>query len=118
MIKYLLDEHIPHAYRDQLLYHEPSLTILVIGGEGAPCRGTPDPEILRWCEQNGFILLTNNRKTMPTHLADHLSNGRHVPGILIIDLEARMGLVLEDLILSVKAARESEFMDCIAYVPL
>lgn len=31
MIKYLLDEHISHVYRDQLLHHEPLLTVLVIG---------------------------------------------------------------------------------------
>ena len=28
---YLLDEHIPPVYQTQLLYHEPSLTVLAIG---------------------------------------------------------------------------------------
>ena len=55
---------------------------------------------------------------MPRHLADHLALGRRVPGILIIDLGAPMGVVLEDLILIASAARDDEFMDGIAYVPL
>ena len=40
MRRYLLDEHIPPIYRTQLLYHEPSLTVLEIGDEGVPaiCR--------------------------------------------------------------------------------
>ena len=46
MTLYLLDEHVPPTYRTQLLHHEPSLTVWVIGDEGAPLRGTPDSEIL------------------------------------------------------------------------
>lgn len=66
---YLLDEHIPPIYRTQLLYHEPSLTVLTIGDEGAPARSTSDPEILKWCEQNNFNLITNNRNSIPQHLS-------------------------------------------------
>lgn len=55
---------------------------------------------------------------MPRHLADHLAKGHHVPGILIIDLEAKMGVVLDDLILIAGATYEGEFFDRIAYVPL
>ena len=50
MRRYLIDENISPEYRTQLLYHEPSLTVLVIGDEGAPVRSTSDPEILVWCQ--------------------------------------------------------------------
>ena len=46
MRRYLIDENISGVYRTQLLHHEPSLTVLMIGDEGAPARGTSDPEIL------------------------------------------------------------------------
>ncbi len=42
MRRYLLDEHIPPIYRTQLLYHEPSLTVLIVGDKDTPARGTPD----------------------------------------------------------------------------
>ena len=118
MASYLLDEHVPPTYRTQLLRHEPSLTIWMIGDEGAPPRGTPDSEILNWCEQNGFILVTNNRKSMPRHLADHLAEGRSIPGIVTIDLNAPIRAVLEDLILIAGASRADEFLNRIVYVPL
>ena len=117
MTAYLLDEHIPRTYRTQLLHHEPSLTVWMIGDEGAPPRGTSDPEILKWCEQNRFILVTNNRKSMPRHLADHLAEGRSIPGIVTIDLNASMRTVLEDLILIAGASREDEFLNRIVYTP-
>ncbi len=118
MRRYLLDEHVPPTYRAQLIYHETSLTVWVIGDEGAPARGTPDPEILKWCEQNHFSLITNNRKSMPQHLDDHLAAGHHVPGIFTINLEVSMGLIIEQLILIAGASHEDEFLDEIVYIPL
>ena len=118
MRRYLLDEHIPPAYHTQLLYHEPSLTVLAIGDEGAPARSTKDPEILRWCEQNHFSLITNNRKSMPQHLVDHLAAGHHVPGIFTINLNVSIGLVIEQLILIAGASYEDEYIDQIVFIPL
>ena len=118
MRRYLLDEHIPPIYRTQLLYHEPALTVLEIGDRDAPARGTPDPEILHWYEQNRFSLITNNRKSMPQHLREHLASGHHVPGIFTIDLNVSMRVVLEELILIALASQENEYLDQIVYVPL
>lgn len=115
---YLLDEHIPGAYREQLVYHDSTLTVLMIGDEGAPPRGASDPEILKWCEQNGFILITNNRDSMPQHLVEHLAAGRHVPSIITINLKAPMGVILEDLMLIAGASFDDEYFDQILYVPL
>ncbi|MBP8253032.1 MAG: DUF5615 family PIN-like protein [Herpetosiphon sp.] len=71
MIQYLLDEHVDPIYRTELLKREPTMTIWRIGILAAPPKGTLDPDILRWCEENNFILVTNNRKSMPRHLSDH-----------------------------------------------
>ncbi|RKU31428.1 hypothetical protein C6499_04435 [Candidatus Poribacteria bacterium] len=118
MRRYLLDEHIPSIYRTQLLYHDPSVTVWMIGDEGAPSRSTSDPEILKWCEHNNFNLITNNRGSMPQHLEDHLAAGHHVPGIFMINLKVSIGLIIEDLILIAGASHEDEYIDQIVYVPL
>lgn len=76
MIKYLLDEHISPAYRSRLIHQAEinnppfNLEVWMIGDPGAPPKGTPDPDVLRWCDLNGFALVTNNRRSMPVHLAD------------------------------------------------
>ena len=118
MRRFLIDENISPEYRTQLLNHEPSLKVLVIGDEGAPARSTPDPEILKWCEQNQFNLITNNRKSMPQHLSDHLSAGHHVPGIFTINLEVPMGKIIDELLLIAGASDEDEYIDEIKYLPL
>src|SRR5215467_314964 len=117
-IAYLLDEHIPPAYRRQLLRRSPESIICMVNDPGAPPKGTLDPEILQWCEDNGFVLVTNNRKSMPGHLQDHLAAGHHVPGILVIDLEMSIGQAVDDLVLIAGASLQDEYRDCIIYLPL
>ena len=117
MRRYLIDENLSPAYRTQLLYCEPSLTALRVGDEGAPARSTRDPEILKWCEQNNFILVTKDPNTIPKHLSHHLAAGRHVPGIIMINSSVPTGTILDDLILIAGASHEDEFRDQIIYIP-
>lgn len=117
-IRYLLDENLARQWRAQLLRRLPSLTVWMVGDPSAPEMGTLDPEILLWCEAHGFILVTNNRRSMPRHLADHLAAGRRIPGILVLRKNAAMGQVIEDLILIAEVAGDDDYQDVISYVPL
>ncbi len=75
VIRYLLDEHMPSALRVQLLRRVPDLVVWMMGDPGAPHYGTLDPDILLWCEANGFLFITSNRKSMPVHFQEHLGPG-------------------------------------------
>jgi hypothetical protein len=114
----LLDENLASLYREQLLRHDPMLIIRRIGGPDVPEIGASDPELLIWCEEHEFVLVTNNRSTMPVHLADHLVAGRHVPGIIVIRRRARIGQVLEHFLALLGASFENEYQDRIVYLPL
>lgn len=118
MVRYLVDENLPPAYQTQLLRRKSDLTVWVVGEPGTPSKGALDPEILKWCEHHHFMLITNNRSSMPVHLLDHLSNGRHVPGILALKPKASLGVILNDLILIAEVDALNEFCDCIVYIPL
>lgn len=117
MLEYLLDEHVSPAYRQQLLRRESSLTVRIIGDPGVPPKGTLDPELLLWCEKEGFVIVTNNRSTMPVHLADHLAEGRHMLGIFILNPLMSFGDTIEELILLATASVENEFSDKITFLP-
>ncbi len=118
MRRYLIDENLSPAYRTQLLYHGSSLTVLGVGDEGAPARSTKDPEILKWCEENKFTLVTNDRKTIPKHLADHLASGHHVLGVFMIKRNVSMGAILEELVRIAENSHEDEFLDQLIFIPL
>lgn len=117
-IRYLLDENVNPRLRVQLMKREPGLSIWRIGDPGTPPAGTLDPEILCWCEENSFILVTNNRKSMPVHLKEHLGQGRHVPGILELNRDMGMGETIDELLLIWGASNADEYRDLIVYLPL
>jgi Domain of unknown function (DUF5615) len=118
MIRYLMDENVDPIYQIQLLDRESELIVWAVGDEGAPPKGTLDPEILIWCEEHGFILVTNNRTSMPPHLTDHLAEGRHVPGIFIMNPNLSIGETIDELILIAGSSDDDEYQDYITYLPL
>ena len=117
-MKFLLDENLPSLYRAQLARLAPEITVWMIGDPGTPSRGTLDPEILEWCEHSGFILVTNNRASMPVHLQGHIARGKHMPGILVFRPKAAIKTILEDLMLIAELAALDEFQDQIVHIPL
>lgn len=117
-IRYLLDENLANEYRTQLITRQPDLEVLKVGAGNAPACGTKDPEILCWCEENEYILITNNRRSMPVHLTEHLAKGRHVPGIFVFRRNANMGLILDSLVILAGASLEEDHKDQIIFIPL
>lgn len=81
----------------------------MVGDPRLPPRGTLDPEIILWCELNNFILVTNNRRSMPVHLAEHLAQGQHIRGIFVLRPQAEIGEIIDHLIFMALAAQENEF---------
>ncbi|MBW4497750.1 MAG: DUF5615 family PIN-like protein [Oscillatoria princeps RMCB-10] len=117
-LKYLMDENVDPVYAAQLRRREPDLRIRVVGEPDIPARGTLDPEILVWCEEYGFILVTNNRTSMPVHLAAHIGLGRQVPGIFILNPDLSIGRNIDELILIAKGSFEGDYQNQIIHLPL
>ena len=117
-INYLIDENVNPLYAKQLRIKEPGILVKVVGESGVPPKSTLDPEILGWREKNQFILVTNNRTSMPVHLNDHLAQNRHVAGIFILNPNLSIGKNLEELILIALASEENEYSDRLVYLPL
>ena len=117
-IRYLLDENVDPLFRRELLSRESTMVVWRVGDPAAPTYGMLDPDILVWCQENSFVLVTNNRKSMPRHLQDHLVRGLHVPGIVIITDDMSVGDTIEQLVLIWAASRENEYRDTMIYLPL
>ncbi len=114
----MLDENVSLVYRDQLLLHDPSIVVAAVGDREVLPKGTPDPLILEWCDREGFILVTNDRRTMPVHLAGHLARGRHRPGLILLDEDLGIGGNVEYLLAIAGASFPDEWRDRVTYLPL
>ena len=117
-LKYLMDENVDPVYTNQLRRLKPDLVVWAVGEPETPRKGTLDPEILCWCEEYNFVLVTNNRKSMPVHLNDHIAEGYHMPGIFILSPSLRVGQNLEELILLAEYSFDNEHQDQIIHLPI
>ncbi|GJD16271.1 hypothetical protein RIVM261_012270 [Rivularia sp. IAM M-261] len=118
MLKYLIDENVKLVYTTQFRRKRSDLVIYAVGEPNAPPKGTLDPEILIWCEVHNFVLVTNNRASMPVHLIDHISIGRHVPGIFILNSNMGIGETIDELILIAEGSFDEEYQDQIIHLPI
>ncbi len=115
---YLLAENVDPRLRRPITSHAPELEVWCLGDAGAPPLHTDDPTIVAWCEANGFILVTNNRASMPAYLRNHLNGSRHVPGIFVLRKRASLGELADDLALICEASQAEEYEDRMVYLPL
>lgn len=116
--RYLLDEHVNRAIQRQLRRLDPQIDVLAIGDPDTPPAGTSDLDILGWLKENGYILVTENRSTLPVHLSDHFAAGRHIPGILWIRPGIGIGRIIEELYLIWFASTAKEYKDRTLFIPL
>ena len=106
------------ALRRALKRAQPEMIVWRVGDVTAPPLHLPDPDILVWCEENEHILVTNNRASMPVHLANHLNAGRHMPGILVIKRNMPWGVLIDELEFIWQHISPDELIDQIKYLPL
>lgn len=117
-IRYLLDENVDPALRSALLSRDENLIVRQVGRLEAPPFGTLDPEILVWCERHHFILVTNNRTSMPMHLKDHLAAGGKADGIFILNTTLSFGETADVLVLIALASSAEDYEGQITFLPV
>ena len=117
-LPFLLDEDVPEYLADELIRLEPAITTLQVGMQGAPPKGTKDPQLLDFVEQNRMILVTMDKRTMPTQLAAHFQHGRHTWGVLMLRQGFPIASYCEDLILIWSSLDDQDLVDVSLYLPL
>ncbi|MBL8794484.1 MAG: hypothetical protein JNM56_11305 [Planctomycetia bacterium] len=114
---FLLDEQLPGWWRREIIVHASELKVWRVGDPNAPPLESSDGLLLEWCELHDALLLTNNRRSMPGHVRDHIAAGRHMPGILTVEPDMRIEELIEGMLLIRGASLENEFQDQIRYFP-
>ncbi len=115
---YLLDEHINPAIQRQLRRLIREIDVRCVGDANAPSKGTLDEEILGWAAINEFILVSEDRRTLPSTIAARLSTDNHIAGVLFIRSGAQIGDIIETLELIWHTSEQAEFLDCTLFIPL
>jgi predicted nuclease of predicted toxin-antitoxin system len=120
-LAFLLDEQLRGPLWRAVLDYNASavapMDAVRIGGVAGLPTGVKDEQILKWAEEENRIVVSRDRDTLPRHLKNHLTSGRHSPGIVLIRREATFQEILEWLDLIAQAGDSTEFADSVTYIP-
>ena len=98
-----------------VLRREPSIDFQT--ADEANLRQGPDPEVLALAAQEGRILVTHDRRTMPRHFADFMLH-HSSPGVLIIAQTVSIRVAIEELLTVWAASESAEWRNLIVELPL
>ena|SRR2546422_208835 len=97
MIRFLADADFNHAIVKGCRRHEPAMDFL--SANEAKIEGVRDPDVLALATEQNRILVTHDRQTIPWHFAGFLMTGRTRPGVFLVSQHARIGKVVDALVL-------------------
>ena len=117
-VAYLFDEHIDPRLLTALRRRLPTVDGRRVGEPQAPRRGTPDDELLEFCEAGRRILITQDRASLSAHIRNHLSAGRTLWGVFVLPHRPAFGPTLDDLVLVAEATEAEEWIGQIWYLPI
>jgi hypothetical protein len=115
-MRFLADENFNNQILRGLLRRVPDADITRV--QDTELAGKPDPDVLEWAAENGYIVLTHDVNTMRGDYYDRLNTGLPLPGLFLIHGDNPVGPIIESLVLIARASEESEWQGKIRYLPL
>jgi Domain of unknown function (DUF5615) len=85
--------------------------------KSADLEGVQDPEVLLLAAQQGRLLVSHDRTTMPQHFADFVATQTSA-GVLIVPKSLLIAEVVEDLILIWLVETPQEWVNRIRFLPI
>jgi hypothetical protein len=116
MIRFIADEDFNGRIVRGLLLRKKNLDVVRVPDVGLS--GASDEKLLEWATDNNRIVLTHDNRTMPRHVADRLNGGLSVPGVLIVDDNAPIGICTEELLIIEECSTADEWLNVVLYVPM
>ena len=116
MLRFLTDEDFDGRLTSALLARVPGLDLMRAQDTGL--MHTPDPDILVWAAREGRIVLTHDRNTMTGFASTRVNAGQPMPGLFVVDRQASLGQILNDLEAMSGASAMDDWRDQIIFVPL
>ena len=79
--------------------------------------GLKDPEVLRIAADSGRILVSQDRRTMPTHFARFTSDAQSA-GVILLRPAIPISTAIEELALIWNASEAEDWVNRIVWIPL
>lgn len=112
---YQADADLNQAIVTGVLRREPTIDFQTAFAAGL--EGVKDPEVLAIAAQQRRILVSHDRKTMPSEFAEFITINQS-SGVIIVSRKLPIEVAIEELLLIWAASTAEEWVDRIAKLPL
>ncbi|HXG66865.1 MAG TPA: DUF5615 family PIN-like protein [Blastocatellia bacterium] len=116
MLRLLIDQDFDQDILRGLLRRIPDLDAVTAYEVGLSAAS--DPTLLAWAAENGRILVTHDRRTMPDHAAERIVAGERMPGVFVVPRRLPIAQMIDDLEIMVTCSLENEWENVIRFLPL
>jgi predicted nuclease of predicted toxin-antitoxin system len=114
--RFLSDENLNGDIVRGLLLRRPALDLLRVQDVGL--EGSDDPTVLAWAAENGRILLTHDRATMPDFAFGRIAAGQPMAGVFILNDRQPVRQAIDELLLIDDCSETEEWSGRVLYLPL
>ncbi len=115
-LRFLADEDLRGAIVRAIRRLEPTIEVTTINEEGIA--GTPDPQVLEYCWQNRWLLLSHDVNTMKALAEERVLQRNGLHGLFLIPQDRSIRAVAESVVLLWSASGFEEWNDQVVYLPL
>lgn len=116
MLRLLADENFNSDIVRGLLLRQPDTDIVRVQDVGLA--GADDPEVLAWAADNGRIVLTHDRATMPEYAYERVAAGEEMAGVFILNDRFPVGRAIDEILLMMACSEQAEWSGRAVHVPL
>jgi len=113
--RFLADHDLNEHIIDGVLRREPALEFTRARDVGLADR--PDPEVLAYAANHGFLLLSHDVNTMVGHAYNRLVLGEPMCGLLMVKQSEPIGSVIDSIVLIWSASEAEEWTNQIQFLP-
>ena len=115
MLRLLTDENIHGGIVRGLLRQNPELDIVRVQDVGL--RTTDDVTLLRWAALENRIIVTKDRNTLIGLAYERVKAEQPMPGILVLPTVARIGEIIDAILLADAASTPDEWLNRVMFLP-
>jgi predicted nuclease of predicted toxin-antitoxin system len=116
VIEILVDQNFNEDIVDGLTRRDAALEFTYARDEGLA--EADDPTILEWAATHGLVLLTHDRKTIPSFAYARVASGLPMPGVFLVSADMPVGKAIQELLIAVHCLSPEECKDSVTYFPM
>jgi hypothetical protein len=116
VIEFLVDQNFNEDIVDGLTRRDATLEFTYVRDIGLET--APDPTILEWAATQGLVLLTHDRKTIPSFAYERVAAGLPMAGVFLVRRTMPVGQAIDELLLAAQCLSADECKNLVRYFPM